>query len=176
MARGKDEKGKGGYWELAVDSAKTSRKRVRNRKKKNCIISRNGKVTRFRKTHAKKIDILSKSSYDTGMSDFISSPSNINENSNLSTSDQIITEIEVVEEQQNINNIIDHIDQNAIIIANDNFESPNVIVETIPTYQYTNFNQINFDENDLSEIICFNDQELIDDFLNYSNNETEEFM
>lgn len=110
------------------------------------------------------------------MSDFISSPSNINENSNLSTSNQNITEIEVVEEQQNINNIIDHIDHSAIIIANDNFESPNVIVETIPTYQYTNFNQINFDENDLSEIICFNDQELIEDFLNYSNNETEEFL
>lgn len=167
VARGKDEKGKGGYWTLAVDDAKTSRKRIRNRKKKNCLISRNGKFSRIRKSNYSKKNYV----------DFVSSPSNMNENSNMSSSDQIVTEIEVIEEQQNINNIIDHIDHNAIIIANENYENPNVIVEAIPTtYQFTNFNHINFDENDLSEIICFNDQELIDDFLSYSNNETGEFL
>lgn len=86
-----------------------------------------------------------------------------------------MTEIEIIEEQQNINNIIDD-NQHTIIISNSMFESPNVIVEAIPTYQFSQFNQIeSFDDNDLNQLICMNDQELIDDFLSY-NNESEEFL
>lgn len=86
-----------------------------------------------------------------------------------------MAEIEVIEEQQNINNIIDD-NQHAIIISNSLFESPNVIVEAIPSYQFSQFNQIeSFDDNEFSQLICMDDQELIDDFLSY-NNETEEFL
>lgn len=82
---------------------------------------------------------------------------------------------EIIEEQQNINNIIDDDNQHAIIISNPNF-GPNVIVEAIPTYQFSQFNQIgSFDDNEFSELICMDDQELIDDFLSY-NNATEEFL
>lgn len=89
--------------------------------------------------------------------------------------DQTMTEIEIIEEQQNINNIIDD-NQHTIIISNPLFESPNVIVEAIPTYQFSQFNQIeSFDDNDLNQLICMNDQELIDDFLSY-NNDNEEFL
>lgn len=85
------------------------------------------------------------------------------------------SEIEVIEEQQNINNIIDD-NQHAIIISNSLFGSPNVIVEAIPSYQFSQFNQIeSFDDNEFSQLICMDDQELIDDFLSY-NNETEEFL
>lgn len=89
--------------------------------------------------------------------------------------DQTMTEIEIIEEQQNINNIIDD-NQHTIIISNPLFESPNVIVEAIPQYQFSQFNQIeSFDDNDLNQLICMNDQELIDDFLSY-NNDSEEFL
>lgn len=80
-----------------------------------------------------------------------------------------LTEIEIIEEQQNINNIIDEAN-NAILIANNSYGSPKVIVQEINQYQFTSFNQINFDENELSEIICLNDQDLIDDLFEYSNN------
>lgn len=114
------------------------------------------------------------SSY-VGSDAFLSSPSNINDDSNLSVDDFNPTEIEVIEEQQNINNIIDDNHQ-AIIISNTIFESPNVIVEAIPSYQFTHFNQIEaFDDNEFSELICMNDQELIDDFLSY-NTEAEPFL
>lgn len=87
----------------------------------------------------------------------------------------MMTEIEVVEEQQNINNIIDD-NQHAIIISNPIFQSPNVIVEAIPSYQFSQFNHIgNFDDTEFSQLICMDDQDLIDDFLSY-NNETEEFL
>lgn len=110
-----------------------------------------------------------------GSDAFLSSPSNINDDSNLSADDQILTEIEIIEEQQNINNIIDD-NPNAIIISNPIFESPNVIVEAIPSYQFSQFNQIeHFDDSELSQLICMNDQDLIDDFLSY-NHETEEFL
>lgn len=86
-----------------------------------------------------------------------------------------MTEIEVVEEQQNINNIIDD-NQHAIIISNPIFQSPNVIVEQIPSYQFSQFNHIgSFDDTEFSQLICLDDQELIDDFLSY-NNDTEEFL
>jgi len=117
-----------------------------------------------------------KSVGSSNVSDFISSPSNINEDSNPSMEEQNVTEIEIVEEQQNINNIIDD-NQNAIIIPNPTlYDSPNVIVEAIPTYQFNQFNHIeNFDENELNQLICMNDQELIDDFLNF-NSGNEEFL
>lgn len=106
-----------------------------------------------------------------GSDAFLSSPSNINEDSGLSAEDQAMTEIETVEEQQNINNIIDD-NQHMFIITNPIFESPNVIVEAIPTYQYTQFSQIgSFDENEFNQMICMDEQELIDDFLNYDENE-----
>jgi hypothetical protein len=99
----------------------------------------------------------------------------MNEDSNLSSTDQTMTEIEIIEEQQNINNIIDD-NQHTIIISNSLYESPNVIVEAIPSYQYSQFNQIeSFDDSDLSQLICMNDQELIDDFLSY-NHDTGEFL
>lgn len=83
------------------------------------------------------------------------------------------TEIEIIEEQQNINNIIDDAN-NAILISNGNLGNPKVIVQEInQQYQFTSFNQINFDENELSEIICLNDQDLIDDLFNYSHNGNE---
>jgi len=114
-------------------------------------------------------------SSNVGSDAFLSSPSYINDDSNLSADDQIMTEIEVVEEQQNINNIIDD-NQHAIIISNQSFDNPSVIVEAIPSYQFSQFSQIvNFDDNEFSQLICMNDQELIDDFLSYST-ETEEFL
>lgn len=95
----------------------------------------------------------------------------INDDSSATQDDQMMTEIEVVEEQQNINNIIDD-NQHAIIISTPIFQSPNVIVEAIPSYQFSQFNHIgNFDDT----WIGMDDQELIDDFLSY-NNGTEEFL
>jgi hypothetical protein len=119
--------------------------------------------------------VVSAGSSTIGSDAFLSSPSNLNEDSNLSSMDQTMTEIEIIEEQQNINNIIDD-NQHTIIISNPLFESPNVIVEAIPTYQFSQFNQIeSFDDNDLNQLICMNDQELIDDFLSF-NNDSEEFL
>lgn len=178
VARDKNEKGKGGYWELAVDCSKTARKRIRQRKKnfnscrpkrvaKSKVAKRNQKKASYHET--------SVSSSNIGSDAFLSSPSNINDDSNLSAGDQIMTEIEIIEEQQNINNIIDD-NQHAIIISNPIFESPNVIVEAIPSYQFSQFNQIeHFDDSELSQLICMNDQDLIDDFLSY-NHDTEEFL
>lgn len=62
------------------------------------------------------------------------------------------SDMELIEEQQNINNIID--DCHGMIII------PNVVVEPIPTYHFSQFPQI--------EIETFNDQDLIDNFLNYN--------
>lgn len=182
VARDKNEKGKGGYWELAVDCSKTSRKRIRQRKKKNGYVANRASINRNVKSKTgRRIDeqkgcsdtsAVSTASSTIGSDAFLSSPSNVNEDSNLST-DQTMNEIEIIEEQQNINNIIDD-NQHTIIISNSLYESPNVIVEAIPSYQYSQFNQIeSFD--DLSQLICMNDQELIDDFLSY-NHDTEEFL
>ncbi|CAG9799701.1 unnamed protein product [Chironomus riparius] len=192
VARDKNEKGKGGYWELAVDVHKTARKRIRHRRKKigdmqfqssttkTNSFNRNGRSLRSRINSRKESspfnEMSVKSVGSSNVSDFISSPSNINEDSNPSMEEQNVTEIEIVEEQQNINNIIDD-NQNAIIIPNPTlYDSPNVIVEAIPTYQFNQFNHIeNFDENELNQLICMNDQELIDDFLNF-NSGNEEFL
>lgn len=132
---------------------------------------RNGRLLRSR-NNSKKQNLtytLAKSVGSSNASDFVSSPSNINEDSIPSIEDHNGVEIEIVEEQQNINNILDD-NQSAIIIPNPVLfaENPNVIVEAIPTY---NFNQFvghieNFDDNELNNLICMNDQELIDDFLN----------
>lgn len=182
VARDKNEKGKGGYWELAVDMHKTTRKRIRHRRKKvgdlSCFTRsssfiRNGRLLRS-KINAKKealsyIETSVKSVGSSNVSDFMSSPSNINEDSIPSIEEQNVIEIEIIEEQQNINNIIDD-NQNAIIIPNPALfsDSPNVIVEAIPTYQFNQFvgHIENFDDNELNHLICMNDQELIDDFLN----------
>lgn len=99
--------------------------------------------------------------------------SSIKEKSIMSSPHITTTEIEIIEEQQNINNIIDDAN-NAILISNGNLGNPKVIVQEInQQYQFTSFNQINFDENELSEIICLNDQDLIDDLFNYSHNGNE---
>lgn len=177
---------------MAVDVHKTARKRIRHRRKKNSDVqiqssatntnsfSRNGRSLRSRINSRKESspfnEMSVKSVGSSNVSDFISSPSNINEDSNPSMEEQNVTEIEIVEEQQNINNIIDD-NQNAIIIPNPTlYDSPNVIVEAIPTYQFNQFNHIeNFDEHELNQLICMNDQELIDDFLNF-NSGNEEFL
>lgn len=118
-----------------------------------------------------KTSTTSSSYSNIGSDAFLSSPSNNNEDSNLSIEEQTFTEVELVEEQQNINNIIDD-NQHAIIISNPIFESPNVIVEAIPSYQYTQFSQIgNFDEIEFNQMICMDEQDLIDGFLNYNENE-----
>lgn len=198
MARDKNEKGKGGYWELAVDMHKTARKRIRHRRKKTALgdmqsqstnstirglrskvarVKKESESSPFNEMSAEK----SVGSSNVSVSDFISSPSNINEDSNpsMEMEEQNVTEIEIIDEQQHINNIID--DNNAIIIptytattntANSN--SPNVIVEAIPTYHHHHFSQYNntiehFDDNELNQLICMNDQDLIDDFLSYNN-------
>lgn len=167
---------------MAVDCNKTARKRIRQRKKKFGFASiRTGSNKRTRGQASKGLKAVANSkstdcssSSNIGSDAFLSSPSNINDDSSLSThDDQVMTEI--IEEQQNINNIIDDDNQHAIIISNPNF-GPNVIVEAIPTYQFSQFNQIgSFDDNEFSELICMDDQELIDDFLSY-NNATEEFL
>lgn len=175
VARDKNEKGKGGYWELAVDMHKTTRKRIRHRRKKvgdfarasNTII-RNGRLLRSRLNSKKYIENSAKS-VGSSASDFVSSPSNINEDSIPSMEDQSGGEIEIVEEQQNINNILDD-NNSAIIIPNPILfgDNPSVIVEAIPTYHFNQFvgHIENFDDNELNNLICMNDQELIDDFLN----------
>lgn len=163
-----------------MDCNKTARKRIRQRKKKfgfNSIRtgsskSAKAKVCKKPKAPLKDSSTASLNSSNMGSDAFLSSPSNVNDDSSLSTDDQIMTE--VIEEQQNINNIIDD-GQHAIIISNPNF-GPNVIVEAIPTYQFSHFNQIeSFDDNEFSQLICMDDQELIDDFLSY-NNANEEFL
>lgn len=166
---------------MAVDCSKTARKRIRQRKKKigfnsNRISNKTTKSKAIKRNEKSKLLCnKSVSSSNIGSDAFLSSPSNINDDSNLSANEQTMTEIEIIEEQQNINNIIDD-NQHAIIISHPLFESPNVIVEAIPSYQFTQFNQIeHFDDSELSQLICMNDQELIDDFLSY-NNETEEFL
>lgn len=135
---------------------------------------RNGRLLRS-KVNVKKetspyIETSAKSVGSSNVSsDFVSSPSNINEDSIPSMEEQNVTEIEIVEEQQNINNIIDD-NQSAIIIPNPALfsDSPNVIVEAIPTYQFNQFvgHIEHFDDSELNHLICMNDQELIDDFLN----------
>jgi hypothetical protein len=164
-----------------VDMHKTTRKRIRHRRKKgdasyNRTIIRNGRLLRS-KGNCKKNESSAKSvGGSSNVSDIVSSPSNINEDSRASLEEQNVTEIEIIEEQQNINNIIDD-NQNAIIIPNPTlYESPNVIVEAIPTYQFNQFNHIeSFDDNELNQLICMNDQELIDDFLSYHSG-NEEFL
>lgn len=181
MARDKDEKGKGGYWELAVDMHKTTRKRIRHRRRKMGDFSRtsssfvrNGRFLRSRvnskKQNSSCIETTAKSIGSNNTSDFLSSsPSNINEDSIPSVEDQSIAVMEIVEEQQNINNILDD-NESAIIIPNPvtYAENPNVIVEAIPTYHFNQFvgHIENFDDNELNSLIYMNDQELIDDFLN----------
>lgn len=170
-----------------MDCNKTARKRIRQRKKKfgfnsnrltsnKCAKAKVGKKHENSKLLCSDISATSFNSSNIGSDAFLSSPSNINDDSSLSTEDHTMaSEIEVIEEQQNINNIIDD-NQHAIIISNSLFGSPNVIVEAIPSYQFSQFNQIeSFDDNEFSQLICMDDQELIDDFLSY-NNETEEFL
>lgn len=197
VARNKDEKGKGGYWELAVDCSKTMRKRIRQRKKKVGSLSCSKKSVKISKTKngnkheiSKALDSKHVCSSNIGSDVFLSSPSYHDDDSNLSVGNQTIEGIEIIEEQQNINNIIDD-NQHTIIITNPIFESPNVIVEAIPNYHFSQFTHIEsdlqifacqnqnhpepFDESELSQLICMNDQELIDDFLSY-NNGAEEFL
>lgn len=125
----------------------------------------------LKKQNSSYNETSAKSVGSSNASDFMSSPSNINEDSipSESVEDQNVTEIEIVEEQQNINNILDD-NQSAIIIPNSVLfaENPNVIVETIPTYHFSQFvgHIENFDDTELNNLICMNDQELIDDFLN----------
>lgn len=163
-----------------MDCNKTARKRIRQRKKKfgySAIRADGNKSAKGKASKKSKAPIINQessslNSSNIGSDAFLSSPSNINDDSSLSTDDQIMTE--VIEEQLNINNIIDD-NQHAIIISNPIF-GPNVIVEAIPTYQFSNFNQIeSFDDNEFSQLICMDDQELIDDFLSY-NNATDEFL
>jgi len=190
VARDKNEKGKGGYWELMVDNKKTARKRIRQRKKKTGL-SASPKVAKLLKSSRASMakakrqqdDYEAPASYvesNMGSDSMISSPSDMIEEEedefDAFTDDPSITTVEIIEEQQNINNIIDD-NQNTIIISNPIFDSPNVIVEAIPsTYQFSHFNHIdNFDETELSHLICMDDQELIDDFLRY-NERHEEFI
>jgi hypothetical protein len=176
VARDKNEKGKGGYWELAVDMHKTARKRIRHRRKKLGEMQANRHhIMRSKAPKVKKEpsfnETSTKSVGSSNVSDFISSPSNINEDSNpsMEMEEQNVTEIEIVDEQQHIGSIVDD-NQNAIIIPGSTLYSPNVIVETIPTYQFSQFNNIeHFDDNELNQLICMNDQDLIDDFLSYNN-------
>lgn len=133
-------------------------------------IIRNGRLLRSRANSKKQnLSYVPKSVGSSNASDFVSSPSNINEDSIPSSMDQNGVEIEIVEEQQNINNILDD-NQSAIIIPNPVLfaENPNVIVEAIPTYHFNQFvgHIENFDDSELNNLICMNDQELIDDFLN----------
>lgn len=184
VARDKNEKGKGGYWQLAVDGNKTARKRIRQRKRKTDGNITNPLHARSRflrdrdvcKPKKQKLnESFEKSASSTAGSDsFLSSPSYANDDSNPSNYE--LNGMEIIEEQQNINNIID--DQSTIIITNPIFESPNVIVEAIPsTYQFSHFSHIeHFDENELNQLICMDDQELIDDFLSYETNENGEFL
>jgi hypothetical protein len=162
---------------------KTTRKRIRHRRKKAGDLScfsrstflRNGGRLLRSKINARKddasphVEASTKSVGSSNVSDFVSSPSNINEDSISLMEEQNVTEIEIVEEQQNINNIIDD-NQSAIIIPNPTLfcDNPNVIVEAIPTYHFNQFvgNIENFDDSELNQLICMNDQELIDDFLN----------
>ena len=128
-------------------------------------IIKNGRLLRPRISLKK----TSTSTNTSSASDFMSSPSNVTEDSIASGEEQSSAEIEIIEEQQNINNILDD-NSNAIIIPNPVIfgENPNVIVEAIPTYQFNQFvsHIENFDDNELNNLICMNDQELIDDFLN----------
>lgn len=168
-----------------MDMHKTARKRIRHRRKKIGEMQastnfRNGHLLRSSKVTVKKEsspfnEMSAKSVGSSNVSDFISSPSNINDDSNpsMEMEEQNVTEIEIIDEeqqqQQHINVHESH-NQSTIIIPNSTlFGSPNVIVEAIPTYQFNQFNNIeHFDDNELNQLICMNDQDLIDDFLSYN--------
>jgi hypothetical protein len=182
VARDKNEKGKGGYWELAVDMHKTARKRIRHRRKKmgemhssGSNFIRSGHLLRSKMNAKKESSPFNEMSVGSSIiSDSISESSNINEddsNPSMEMEEQNVTEIEIVgeeEEEQQQQTIDDN--QNAIIIPSSTlYGSPNVIVETIPTYQFSQFHNIeHFDDNELNQLICMNDQDLIDDFLSYN--------
>lgn len=59
MARGKNEKGKGGYWELAMDTSKSHRKRLRrNRNSKfKTMMSSSSSKNRIRKCHNRNTQV-----------------------------------------------------------------------------------------------------------------------
>jgi hypothetical protein len=156
---------------------KSTRKRIRHRRRKLGDLTRssntfikNGRLLRSKINSKKQSSSFpsAESIESSNTSDIVSSPSNANEDSTPSFEEQS-AEIEIVEEQQNINNILDD-NQNAIIIPNPIIfsENPNVIVEAIPTYHFNQFvgHIENFDDNEFNNLICMNDQELIDDFLN----------
>ncbi len=192
MARDKNEKGKGGYWELAMDVTKSEKKRVRQRRrnKDNIVGTRNDNVsikTRFNSSNKKfsmklnenqtdknkKMNSEGKSNDDKNFKVSMTKSNNncsIDEMAEESEDDynnnnSVNNNFEVIEEQQNINNIIDET-HNAIIISPIMNHGPNVIVEAIPTYHFPQIETL--DDNELNRLISMNEQDLIDDFLNYN--------
>lgn len=208
MARDKNEKGKGGYWELAMDVTKSERKRTRQRKRnkdgglnfkrtdnvsnhKNKLLlntdhnnknkfstkisenqrNKNKKIVNERKINVEKnLKEMANEMDEDSEDDLNDNSLNVTENSTNET-----INYEIIEEQQNINNIIDD-SHNAIIINSIPTNGPNVIVETIPTYHFPQIESL--DDNELNRLISMNEQELIDDFLNYNENDgnEEEFL
>ncbi|CAO1374190.1 unnamed protein product [Diamesa serratosioi] len=206
VAREKNDKGKGGYWELAMDVSKSARKRIRQRKSKNHnnnlnnnnnnnnnnlnIMNNNTRLrnkSRFMKMNNDKnreqeqqttTTVIGKqkehqiindiNANETDNEDDIMADDKVMLDDKYDTNDDnddddthlddfnnneiLSSDMELIEEQQNINNIID--DCHGMILI------PNVVVEPIPTYQFSQFPQI--------EIETFNDQDLIDNFLNYN--------
>lgn len=59
VARGKNEKGKGGYWKLAMDYTKTERKRIRKSKTKNKIDKEENYEDDYDKSKFAKNNIIS---------------------------------------------------------------------------------------------------------------------
>ena len=151
-----------------MDVSKSEKKRIRQRNRNN-VSNRNRFLhsnKRFSKWIENRKDYSGDESKGNSMESCETLSDDLNNNSVIS-----LEHVEIVEEQQNISNIIE-CEANAISSGSTALSGPNVIVETIPTY---NFSQIEtLDDNELNRLIGLNDQDLIDDFLNYNENDGNE--
>lgn len=98
IARDKNEKGKGGYWELSMNTTKSERKRIRNRKKRDS--GRIGGVRPMRRSSALTARTRSVTNEDSN--ELISRTAAAAET--LSTTSQIFDEERVLNEEGTIEN------------------------------------------------------------------------
>lgn len=193
MARGKNEKGKGGYWELAMDTSKSHRKRLRrnrNAKFKNTsLLSSSINRNRLRKCHNRNTQgTTTTSETQTKVPDAIDMPNEERPQQSIASDEELLNNIAAnitasaaASETSIFVSEITSIPSNEIYFAD---EIPQCITDDIvlSSSSSTNSNPIGvdgpsviveylptmdtFDENELNGLINLNEQELIERFLN----------
>lgn len=190
VARGKNEKGKGGYWELAMDTSKSHRKRLRrNRNGKFKNSSLNNK-NRFRKSQTKTTG-NTQNDDKTKVPDIDMPNQEIQmQQQNIASDEELLNNIaaNITANAQSTNVFVDKtataIPTNEIYFADEIPQcitddivlssSSNTIVSSVPMTTESGPSVIveylptmdTFDENELNGLINLNEQELIDRFLN----------